>query len=78
MYESFGQQPAEASLLHRIYRNSGIETRYTCLPDGDFPPQESRFGPGQNLADVATTADTCVNTPLKASSRVLPWRLGQG
>jgi predicted naringenin-chalcone synthase len=57
MIESFGHQPVQARLLQRLYSRSGIETRYTCLPDAFLPPQESRFAPGQNLTDVATTAE---------------------
>lgn len=57
MCESLGQQPAHSRLLQRLYSRSGIETRYTCLPDAFFPPQESRFAPGQELAAVATTAE---------------------
>jgi predicted naringenin-chalcone synthase len=54
---SLGQQPEQAHLLQRLYRHSGIETRYTCLPDVFLPPQESRFAPGQDLTNVATTAE---------------------
>jgi predicted naringenin-chalcone synthase len=57
MIESFGKQAAHTRLLQRLYKNSGIETRYTCLPDAFLSPHESRFAPGQNLADVATTAE---------------------
>jgi predicted naringenin-chalcone synthase len=57
MSDSFGQQPVQTRLLQRLYGRSGIETRYTCLPDTLFPPHESRFAPGQCLSSVATTAE---------------------
>jgi predicted naringenin-chalcone synthase len=44
-------------LLQRIYQRSGIETRYTCLPDTLFPPLESRFAPGNDLTNSATTTE---------------------
>jgi predicted naringenin-chalcone synthase len=57
MSDAFGQQHIPARLLNRLYTQSGIETRHTCLPDTLRPPQESRFAPGQDLAKVATTAE---------------------
>jgi predicted naringenin-chalcone synthase len=57
MSDAFGQQPTPARLLNRLYTQSGIETRHTCLPDTLRPPYESRFAPGQDLANVATTAE---------------------
>jgi predicted naringenin-chalcone synthase len=57
MTDAFGRQAIPARLLNRLYTQSGIETRHTCLPDTLRPPQESRFAPGQELANVATTAE---------------------
>jgi predicted naringenin-chalcone synthase len=57
MAESFGDQPALRRWLKRLYELSGIETRYSCLPDPNLSPSQSRFAPGRNLADTPTTAE---------------------
>ncbi len=57
MSEALGQQPALTRWIDRLYKNTGIETRYSCIPDVFYAPQESRFSPGKNLADIAGTAE---------------------
>jgi len=57
MAASFEEQPALGRWLRSLYANSGIETRYACIPDFLEPPGQSRFAPGRPLADAATTAE---------------------
>lgn len=44
-------------LLARLYRLSGIETRYSCLPDAAALAPDSRFAPGRSVAETPTTAE---------------------
>jgi predicted naringenin-chalcone synthase len=55
--ESFADNPSLARWVRRLYGKLGIETRYTCLPDRDYAPSESRFAPGRGQAHAATTAE---------------------
>lgn len=57
MAASFETQPALGRWLKRVYANSGIETRYACVPDFLQPPEQSRLAPGQAPADTLTTAE---------------------
>jgi predicted naringenin-chalcone synthase len=57
MAEALQEQPALARWLARLYDTSGIETRYSCLPDEQYPPSESRFAPNRTLADAPTTSE---------------------
>ncbi|HXW01276.1 MAG TPA: type III polyketide synthase [Anaerolineae bacterium] len=57
MANSFEGQPALGRWLRSLYANSGIETRYACVPDFLEPPARSRFAPGRALTDAATTAE---------------------
>ena len=57
MVEALGSQPALTRWLRHLYKASGIETRYSCLPDAEASPQETRFAPGRALSDTPTTAD---------------------
>jgi predicted naringenin-chalcone synthase len=55
--ESIGASPAQRRLLQRLYALSGIETRYSCLPDAAALSSDSRFAPGRPLAETPTTAE---------------------
>jgi predicted naringenin-chalcone synthase len=55
MIEQLERPPALSRWLNRLYQTSGIERRYTCLPDGEFPPAASRFGHGLDAERSATT-----------------------
>lgn len=57
MAASFEAQPGLARWLKSIYANSGIETRYACIPDFVYPPDHSRLAPGQPPAKTLTTAE---------------------
>ncbi len=57
MAASFGAKPALVRWLKGIYANSGIETRYACVPDFLQPPSLSRLAPGRPLAETLTTAE---------------------
>jgi predicted naringenin-chalcone synthase len=57
MADSFEAQPALRRWMRRLYELSGIETRYSCLPDPNLPPSQSRFAPGRDLADMPTTTE---------------------
>lgn len=57
MAESFEKTPALSRWIKRLYGKSGIETRYSSLPDAFIPPQDTRFSPGQNTADAPTTGE---------------------
>lgn len=60
MAAALAEHPVVARWLPRLYANSGIETRYSCLPDESYPPAESAFSPGRPLAEIATTAERLV------------------
>lgn len=57
MATSLGPQSATGRLLRRLHASSGIAMRHSCSPDYLLPPAESRFAPGQPLANAPTTAD---------------------
>ncbi|NJN19799.1 MAG: hypothetical protein HC822_27965 [Oscillochloris sp.] len=43
--------------LRRLYELSGIESRYSCLPDAQALERDSRFAPGRSRAASPTTAE---------------------
>lgn len=55
--ESFAANQPQRRLLRRLYALSGIETRYSCLPDAAALTVESRFAPGRQLSETPTTAE---------------------
>jgi predicted naringenin-chalcone synthase len=57
MAESVGNDTPKARWIRRLYAGSGIETRYPCQSYGDVSPGESRFAPGCDPAQAATTAE---------------------
>jgi predicted naringenin-chalcone synthase len=57
MAASFAEHPTVVRWLRALYGCSGIDRRYICIDDFVHPPVESRFAPGQPLAQVATTAE---------------------
>lgn len=57
MANSLGAQSATGRLLRRLHASSGIDLRHSCSPDYLLPPAESRFAPGQPLANAPTTAE---------------------
>lgn len=57
MSEAFDNDRVLTRWIRSLYRLSGIETRYTCLPDGFRPPEESRFAPGRDPQDTPATAE---------------------
>lgn len=57
MAQSFSSQPALGRWLRSLYANSGIETRYACVPDFVRPPELSRLAPGLAPAEMLTTAE---------------------
>lgn len=57
MAQSLGKKSATSRLLHSLHANAGIDWRYSCCPDYLLPPTESRFAPGQPLANSPTTAE---------------------
>ncbi|MEN9936884.1 MAG: hypothetical protein RLZZ387_3463 [Chloroflexota bacterium] len=57
LVEALAEQPALARWLRSLYRFSGIETRYSCLPDASRPVSESRFVPTRPLDEAPTTAE---------------------
>jgi predicted naringenin-chalcone synthase len=57
MAASFADRPAVARLVHSLHALSGIETRYSCIPDYGLPVEESCFAPGQAKDRSPTTAE---------------------
>jgi predicted naringenin-chalcone synthase len=57
MADSLKTEPALERWLKRLYANSGIETRYACVPDFLQPPAGSRLAPGRPPAETLTTAE---------------------
>ncbi len=57
MASSLGSPSAIGRLLHSLHNNSDIDTRYSCCADYLQPAKESRFAPGQPLANAPTTAE---------------------
>ena len=60
MAQSLGKGSATGRLLHSLHANAGIDRRYSCSPDYLLPPHESRFAPGQPLANAHTTAERMI------------------
>lgn len=56
MAAGFTEQPALARMIRAVHTQSGIETRYSCLPDYGDATSASRFTLGGELAKSATTA----------------------
>lgn len=54
--ESFGNQPALSRMIRRLFDVSGIEMRYSCVPDFSGSFAQSRFSLSGALADAPTTA----------------------
>lgn len=57
MADSFKERPALGRWLKKLYANSGIESRYACIPDFLNSPDDSRLAPGQQAAKTLTTAE---------------------
>jgi predicted naringenin-chalcone synthase len=57
MAESLKAQPALSRWIRRLFELSGIETRYSCLPDPASPPVQSRFSLARALAETPSTAE---------------------
>jgi predicted naringenin-chalcone synthase len=55
--ESLGARPPLRRWIRRLYELSGIETRYSCLPEAVSLSLDSAFAPGMPLADSPTTAE---------------------
>ncbi len=55
--ESLGLSPSQQRLINRLYALSGIETRYSCIPEAADLNPNSRFAPGRALAETPTTAE---------------------
>ena len=56
MANALSAQPRVGRFLDQLYAKSGIETRYSCLPDAEHP-DISPFAPHRTLAEAPTTAD---------------------
>lgn len=56
MAAGFAEQPALARMIRAVHAQSGIETRYSCLPDYGDASSASGFTLGGELAASATTA----------------------
>lgn len=56
MAAGFAEQPALARMIRAVHAQSGIETRYSCLPDYGDATSASGFTLGGKLAESATTA----------------------
>lgn len=57
MADAFADRPAVARLVQSLYAVSGIERRYSCIPDYGLPVAESRYAPGQNGHVWPTTGE---------------------
>jgi len=57
MADALEMKPPMRRWMRQLYQLSGIETRYTCLPDLSMPPAEARFTPGRTPAATPTTAE---------------------
>jgi predicted naringenin-chalcone synthase len=57
MADSFAGRRRIQRLVRMIHSQSGIETRYSCAPAYLEPPTASRFAPGADPANSATTAE---------------------
>ena len=54
---SKGNRGGLARRLPQLLANTGIETRYSCLPDARFTPAESSFVPDDGLGKRMSTAE---------------------
>ena len=52
----FADRPALARLVHSLHDLSGIERRYSCIPDYLLPVHDSSYAPGQTIHSSPTTA----------------------
>lgn len=57
MVEAVGAERSLTRWLKRLYDLSGITTRYACIPDALYPPDQSRFAPKRPLDESHTTAE---------------------
>lgn len=57
MATAFTDQPRIARLIRAAHAQSGIETRYSCIPDYGQATCNSRYTLGGDLQDSATTAE---------------------
>ncbi|MDP9310467.1 MAG: type III polyketide synthase [Chloroflexota bacterium] len=57
MAESLQADRKLARWLRYLYGCSGIDTRYSCLPDASSSPALSRFAPHRRLDEAPTTAE---------------------
>ncbi len=57
MAAAFATQPRIARLIRAAHAQSGIETRYSCIPDYGEATCNSRYALGGDLKDSATTAE---------------------
>ena len=56
MAAGFPNQPGLARMIRAVHAQSGIATRYSCIPDYGDAASSSQFTLGGSLADSATTA----------------------
>lgn len=68
MVKAYAAQPALARWVDTLYKRSGIETRYTCLPDGTITPVESRYAPLHDPAAVPGTAERMLTYEREATA----------
>jgi predicted naringenin-chalcone synthase len=57
MAKALADQPKLGRWLEHLYTKSGIDTRYSCLPDAEYPSLTSRYAPNHPLADAPTTSE---------------------
>ncbi len=57
MAESLQADRKLSRWLRSLYAYSGIDTRYSCLPDAAYSPALSRFAPHRALVEAPTTAE---------------------
>lgn len=57
MAEALSEQPKLGRWLEHLYAKSGIETRYSCLPDAEYPSLVSRYAPQRPISDAPTTSE---------------------
>ena len=57
MAQSLSDQPKLGRWLEYLYAKSGVEHRYSCLSDAEYPSEESRFAPRRTPAEAPTTAE---------------------
>jgi predicted naringenin-chalcone synthase len=57
MIEAVGAGRGLSRWMRRLYALSGITTRYACIPDALYPPDQSNFAPGRPLDEIHTTIE---------------------